>query len=162
MKRYNSWTLTEEEKSSPNIIFDKFLELKENNRLNHLKLKSYREKAEESQDNFVNRCRRQAQRRSLPEIERQERIIELIITSISIADFQKRRLKKDDTLTRKKTLHLDKTYEASSDHIKQPRSMQNTTCEATNFVMQAIGPLTRHWKAKKSPNKNVAKSCTQP
>ena len=59
-KRYNFWTLTEEEKKSPDIIFSKFSEEqkpKEKNGRNHLKSMSCREKAEKSLDDFVNRCR---------------------------------------------------------------------------------------------------------
>ena len=78
------WLLTEEEKRIPEIIFNKFieqLEPKENFRINRLKLMTYKQEAEESLDDFVNRCRRMTQRRSLTEHEQQQRIIELIIAS---------------------------------------------------------------------------------
>ena len=48
---------------------------------------TYKKEAEESLDDFVNRCRRTTQRCSLTEHEQQQRIIELIIASIPIADF---------------------------------------------------------------------------
>ena len=50
----------EEEKCTPEIIFNKFieqLEPKENFWINRLKLMTYKQEAEESLDDFVNRCR---------------------------------------------------------------------------------------------------------
>ena len=97
-KKYNTWLLTEEEKRTPEIIFNKFieqLEPKENFRINRLKLMTYKQEAEKSFDDFVNRCRRMTQRCSLTEHEQQWRIIELIIASTPIADFQKELLRKD-------------------------------------------------------------------
>ena len=60
LKKYNTWLLTEEEKCTPEIIFNKFieqLEPKEKFRINRLKLMTYKQEAEELLDNFVNRCR---------------------------------------------------------------------------------------------------------
>ena len=60
LKKYNTWLLTEEEKHTPEIIFNKFIEQlkpKENSRINYLKLMTYKQEAEESLDDFVNRCR---------------------------------------------------------------------------------------------------------
>ena len=75
-------------------------------------------------------------------------MIELIITNTPIADFQKERLRKDDTFSHEDTLNLSRTYEATRTHRKQSRSMQNTTNEATKIAMQAIGLPTYDWKAK--------------
>ena len=128
VKKYNRWLLTEEEKRSPEIIFNKLIEQierKENFRINRLKLMTYKQVAEESLDDFVNRCRRMTQRCSLTEHEQQQRITELIIASIPIADFQKELLRKDKTLTLEETVSIGKTYEASNIHIKQLRAMVN-------------------------------------
>ena len=65
LKKYNTWLLTEEEKRTHEIIFDKFiekLEPKENFRINRLKLMTYKQEAEESFDDFVNSCWRMTQR----------------------------------------------------------------------------------------------------
>ena len=51
LKKYNTWLLTEKEKRTPEIIFNKFiehLEPKENFRINCLKLMTYKKEAEES------------------------------------------------------------------------------------------------------------------
>ena len=60
LKKYNTWLLTEEEKHTPEIIFNVFIEQfepKENFRIIHLELMTYKQEAEESLDDFVNRCR---------------------------------------------------------------------------------------------------------
>ena len=82
------------------------------------------------------------QRYSLTEHEQQQWIIELIIASTPIADFQKELLRKDKTLTLEETFSIGKTYEASNIHIKQLRAMvNNNTVDNTN--MQAIRTPTR-------------------
>ena len=61
LKKYNTWLLMEEEKRTPEIIFNKFieqLEPKEKIRINRLKSITYKMEAEESLDNFVSRYRR--------------------------------------------------------------------------------------------------------
>ena len=113
------------------------LEPKENFRINRLKLMTYKQVAEESSDDFVNRCRRITQRCSLREHEQQQRIIELIIASTSIADFQKELLSKDKTLTLEKTVSIGKIYEAFNIHIKQLRAMVNNN-NVYNTNIQAI------------------------
>ena len=92
-----------------------------------MKLRTYKQKAEESLDDFVNRCRQLTQ----------QRIIELIIASTPIADFQKELLRKDKTLTLEETVSFGKTYKASNIHIKQLRAMvNNNNVDDTNI--QAI------------------------
>ena len=118
----------EEEKCTPEIIFNKFieqLEPKENFWINCLKLMTYKQEAEESLNDFVNRCKRMTQGCSLTEHVQQQRIMELIITSTPIADFQKELLRKDKTLTLEETVCIGKTYEASNIYIKQLRAMVN-------------------------------------
>ena len=77
---------------------------------------TYKQEAEESFDNFINRCRWMAQRCSLTEHEQQQQIMEFIIASTPIADFQKELLRKDNTLTLEETVSISKTYEASNIH----------------------------------------------
>ena len=132
-------------KRSPEIIFNKFieqLEHKENFRINHLKLMTYKQEAEESLDDFLNRCRRMTQRCSITEHEQQQCIIDLIIASTPIADFQKELLRKDKTLTLEGTVSIGKTYEASNIHIKQLRAMVNNN-NVDNTNIQAIRTPTR-------------------
>ena len=137
--------LTEEEKRTPEIIFNKFieqLEPKENFRINRLKLMTYKQEAEESLDDFVHRCKRMSQKCSLTEHEQQQRIIELIIASTPIADFQKELLRKDKTLTLEEIVSIAKTYEASNILFKQLRAMVNNN-NVDNTNIQAIRTPTR-------------------
>ena len=76
------------------------------------------------------------QRCSLTEHEQQQRIIELIIASTPIADFQKELLRKDKTLTLEETVSIDKTYEASSIHNKLRAMVNNNNVD--NTYIQAI------------------------
>ena len=74
---------------------------------------------------------------SLTEHEQQQRVIELIIASTPIADFQKELLRKDNSLTLKETVSIGKTYEASNIHIKQLRATVNNN-NVDNTNIQAI------------------------
>ena len=77
------------------------------------------------------------QRCSLTEHEQQQGILELIVASTPIADFQKELLRKDKTLTLEETVSIGKTYEASNIHIKQLRAMGNNN-NVDNTNIQAI------------------------
>ena len=88
------------------------------------------------------------QRCSLTEHEQQQRIIELIIASTPIADFQKELLRKDKTLTLEETVSIGKTYEASNIHIKQLRTMVNNN-NVDNTNIQAIRTPTRSTRSNK-------------
>ena len=66
--------------------------------------------------------------------EHEQRIIELIIASTPIANFQKELLRKDNTQTLEETVSIGKTYEASNIHIKQLRAMvDNNNVDNTNI-----------------------------
>ena len=97
---------------------------------------TYKQEAEESLGEFVNRCRWMTQKCSLTEHEQQQRIIELI-ASTPIADFQKELPRKDNTQTQEETVCIGKTYEASNIHIKQLRAMANNN-NVDNINIQAI------------------------
>ena len=60
LRRYNSWSLTEEERKDPGKIFEKFmeqLEPSENYRISRLKLMHLRQQQDENLDCFINRCK---------------------------------------------------------------------------------------------------------
>ena len=104
---------------------------------------TYKQEAEESLDDFVSRCRRMTQRCLLIEHEQQQQIIEFIIASTPIADFQKEWLRKDNSLTLEETVCIGKTYEASNIHIKQLRAMVNDNNNVDNTNIQVIRTPTR-------------------
>ncbi|KAK7096254.1 hypothetical protein V1264_005570 [Littorina saxatilis] len=63
LRRYNSWTLTDDDEQTPAAILKRFreqLEPSENFRVARLKLMAFRQGPSESLDNFVNKCKLQA------------------------------------------------------------------------------------------------------
>ena len=111
---------------------------------------TYKQEAEESLDDFVNRCRRMTQRCSLTEHEQQQRITELIIASTPIADFQTELLRKDNNLTLEETVSIGKTYEASNIYTKQLRAMVNNN-NVDNSNIQAIRTPSRSTMSNNCP-----------
>lgn len=155
LKKFNTWKLTDEEKRSPDTIFNKFLEHlepKENFRINRLKLMSYKQKQNETIDDFVNRCRQLTLKCSLTDTEQEQRIIELIIASTPIVEFQKELLRKDNTLTLDETIRIGKTYEATNAHIKQLREMLNTNNREHNSANTDIQAIKKYKQNRKTNN----------
>ncbi|KAK6175795.1 hypothetical protein SNE40_014185 [Patella caerulea] len=86
----------------------------------------YRQKADECLDDFVNRCNLQALKCEFSPAELNERIIEQLIASTPILDFQKEFLQKDKGFTMDQTLAFGRTYEAAESHIKGIQSIGAT------------------------------------
>ena len=97
LRRYNSRTLTDDERKNPGTIFDKFieqLEPSENYRISRLKLMHFRQRQDKNLDCFVNRCKLLALKCEFEGHELNERLIELVIAGTPIPDFQKELLDK--------------------------------------------------------------------
>ena len=117
LRRYNSWTLTDNERKNPGTIFEKFieqLEPSENYRIRRLKLMHFRQRQYENLDCFVNRCKLLALKCELEGNKLNERLIELVIAGTPIPDFQKELLGKNKTFTLDEATQLGRAYEASS------------------------------------------------
>ena len=128
LRRYNSWTLSEEDKKDPNKIFAAFeeqLEPLENYRISRLKLTHYRQTREECLDDFINRCKLQALKCDFVDDELNEHLIELIIASTPIADFQKELLNKPKGMKLHEAIALGRSYEASATHVKQLQQLHS-------------------------------------
>ena len=90
--------MSDSEKTDPDVIFEMFteqLEPSEHFRVCRLKLMHFRLKPNESLDEFVNRCKLLALKCEFSDSELAERLLELIIASTQIVDFQKELLQKD-------------------------------------------------------------------
>ena len=121
LRRFNSWTLTEEEEADPAIILQKSkeqLEPAENFRVSRLRLMGYSQRKDESLDDFVNRAKLQAQKCDFSTDEINERLLELIIAGTPDPDFRKSLLSKEKTFTLEDALKLGRTYEATAVHVK--------------------------------------------
>lgn len=84
LKRLNASGLSEDEKKVPGKLWDYFegqLKLNVNFRIHRLHLMQYRQKPDESIDDFVTRARTLAQKCQFTDAELNERLIELIIAS---------------------------------------------------------------------------------
>ena len=126
LRRYNCWTLTDEQQKQAKTILDKFeeqLEPQDNFRVCRLKLSKAMQRPDEQLDDFVNRCRQIAVKCEFSANEMEQRLLEQIIASTPIPDFQKDLLtkKKDFSLT--DALLLGRTYEASNAHIQALQSL---------------------------------------
>ena len=119
LRRYNCWELTKDQQQEVKIIFEKFteqLEPQENFRVCRLKLAKTMQQPTEKLDDFINRCRQIAIKCAFETKELEERLIEQIIASTPIPEFQKELLTKKAGFKLNDTLQLGRTYEASHAH----------------------------------------------
>ena len=126
LRRYNSWSLTEDERKDPGKIFEKFmeqLEPSENYRISRLKLMHFSQQQDENLDCFINRCKLLALKCEFEDNELNERLIELIIAGTPIPDYQKELLGKNKNFTLDEATQLGRAYEASASHVQQIRDM---------------------------------------
>lgn len=125
--RYNSWTLTEEEKKNHEYIWSRFEEQmnpSQNFRVARLKMHFfYQKQTNETLDEFLTRCRQQAQKCNFRADAMNERILEQIIASTPIQGFQKELLNKAKGYTVKDALKLGRSYEATEKCVQELKSM---------------------------------------
>ncbi|KAG1665367.1 hypothetical protein GQR58_019377 [Nymphon striatum] len=117
LRRYNTWSLSEEDKKSPEIIWQMFGEQIEppndNFRISRLKLSSLKQMPSESLDDFITRAKAIALKCDFTRPELDERLIELIICSTPITEFQKELLRKPKTFKLEETLSMGRIFEAT-------------------------------------------------
>ena len=78
LRRYNSWSLIEDERKDRGKIFEKFmeqLEPSENYQISRLKLMHFRQQQDENLDCFINRCKLLALKCEFEDNELNERLI---------------------------------------------------------------------------------------
>ena len=113
LKRFNSWNLSADDRKNPKTIWEKFeaqLEPSENFRVSRLKLRYYRQGKNESLDDFVNRCKLLTMKCKFTGKEMEERLIEQIIASTPLADYQKELLSKDEEYSQEDAIKLGLPY----------------------------------------------------
>ena len=94
LRRYNSWSFgNDADRRNSAVVWGKFLEQKEpqvNFRIAHFCLQNYLQKETENIDDFLARCRLQAQKcKFRDEREMEERIIDQIIAGTKFPELQK-------------------------------------------------------------------------
>ena len=130
LRRFNCWNLSEDDQKKPEVLFEHFeeqLEPQDNYRVCRLKLSSYSQKKDESIDDFVNRCRLLANKCKLSNTELDERLLELIIASTPISDFQRELLEKSDKFTLKEAVELGRKYEALDAYASEIQALNAAT-----------------------------------
>ena len=123
LQRFNSWLL---QSADPEVIFTCFrerLEPPDNFKISRLKLEKFHQSADESLDMFVNRCKLLANQCDFKEDELNERLVESIISSTPMAEFQKEMLNKPKGMKLCDT--LGRSHEASANHIRELQQLHS-------------------------------------
>ena len=144
IKKFNSWGLSEEEAKKPEEVWKRFKEYGEttqNFRIARLALRTVRQKtmgAEvESVEDFMGRCRLQAQLCNFEATELPERLIEQLIAGTAHADVQKELLSQDKNLTLEQAIQIAGRHEASLNHMKQLAETQKTPTASVSAVQKS-------------------------
>ena len=123
LKRFNSWGLSGDDAKNPAIIWQKFeeqLDPPENFRIARLILQKFKQSENETIDEFINKCKLQAQKCEFKDAnEVDDRIIDQLIYGVRYEDLQKEYLSKDKTLTLSDAIKLGRTFEASIAHMRK-------------------------------------------
>lgn len=135
LRMYNAMTLTDEEKKSSKIVFQKLseqIEPAEHFRVSRLKLMSMRQAKSESLDDFVTRAQLQAQKCVFDAAaELEERLIELIISSTPIEEFQRKLLEQEKGVKLADVVKMGRTFEATASHVEQLQTMAGSASIST-------------------------------
>ena len=120
LRRYNSWSFgNDADRHNPAVIWEKFLEQIEpqvNFRIARFCLQNYSQKETENIDDFLARCRLQAQKCKIrEEREMEERIIDQIIAEIKFPELQKQLLSKNEAVFMSEVFNTYRNYEASNE-----------------------------------------------
>ena len=161
LRRFNAWALSDEELKDPDIIFQRFveqLEPPENFRVCRLKLMQYRQGHEECLDDFVNRCKLLALKCDFSESELNERLLELIIASTPITDYQKELLLKDKGYKLCEAIRLGRTYEAADSNVKQLKDMCSPTQSNVNVIRGKMS-YSQGYNTKTTNGANTCYNC---
>lgn len=128
---FNSWTdeeLSEEDKKDPMKIMDRFkkhLEPKTNFRVERFQLQQFRQRENETCDDFLTSCRVQAKRCKFLDIEKDERIIEQLIWGTRYKKVQQALLKKEE-MTLNQAMNEARTHEATLAQMSKFSSAQES------------------------------------
>ena len=129
LRQYNSWSLgNDADRRIPAVIWGKFLEQIEpqvNFQIARFCLQNYSQKETENIDDFLARCRLQAQKcKFRDEREMEERIIDQIIAGTKFPELQKQLLIKNEAMSISEVLNTCRSYEASINYTRQMGELQ--------------------------------------
>ena len=162
LRRYNSLTLSEEDKKNPATILQKIeeqLKPAENFRVSRLRLMGLRQTSTESIDSFVTRAKEQAKTCDFEGDEADQRIIELIIAGTSDDDYRKELLTKPKTYKLDEALQLGRQYEATASHVKELHIMKSCASGGNIDAFKQRVPFKQIVPCKNCGGKHKPKSC---
>ena len=142
IQKFNSWGLSEADQKNPESVWQKFAEYGEtgqqNFRIARLALRTVKQKLvngeTETVEDFMGRCKMQAQLCDFKAEEIEERLIEQLIAGTVHTDVQKELLCQDKDLTLGKAMQIAGKHEASLNHMKQLAETQNTNIPGNSSV----------------------------
>ena len=152
LRIYNSWTLSENDKADPNVVWKKFeshIEPKVNFRVQRFYLQKYSQSETESIDDYMARCKLQALKCKFSQNEAEERLIEQLIVGTNLSELQKELLGTDDKLTLEQALNIGRTHEASISHMSQLQGVQ--TRQADIHYVKTGGKTSCYFCARSHP-----------
>ena len=136
LKRINASGLSDNDKEDPDklwLLFENQLKIKVNFRIHRLELSRYRQKADESIDDFVGRCRAKAKDCDFEKAELSERVIELVIKSTPFDSYQKELLEKIKGYPLEDLVTVGRRYEAIAEG-----GQRLTNIDRTNVNVDAV------------------------
>ncbi|CAE1227211.1 unnamed protein product [Acanthosepion pharaonis] len=134
LRRYNSWSMTDDDRKDPQKIFSAFmeqLELATNQHVCRLKLSKYQQKPTETMDIFVNRCRLFAKKCDFTANEVNKCLVELLIASTPIPELQKELLNKPKGYKIEEAVKLACSHEALAVYVSKLHQLQGSPQIAT-------------------------------
>ena len=142
LRRYNSWGLTDVDKSKPKVVWEHFekaiVKPSENFCVARLYLRRCKQEEKESIDDFTARCKIQAFKCSFRgDDEISNRVIEQIIDGTRHMEVQKELLGKPKTLTLEQALDEGRKHEASVSHMKQLAEAQGSAKTDVHFIKKS-------------------------
>ena len=121
---FNTWGLTDEQLKDPNNIWEKIseqIEPPENFCIHRMEFQRFRQRDDESVDDFYTCCKSKAMECKF-QIEAEQKVL---ISSAKYAEVQKKLLGKDDKLKLSEALDIVRTHKATSSYMTQFQSIYN-------------------------------------
>ena len=143
LRRLNASGLTATEKNDPDTLWSFFegqLKLNVNFRIHHLELMQFRQKADESIDDFITMARTQALKCDFTDAERDERLLELFIASTPFDSFRRDLLGQEKRYKLSDALAEGRRYEALTAGSQQAQSLGHPGQPPSINAIQARNP----------------------
>ena len=137
LRMFNTWGLSDEQLKDPKNIWSKFSEQivpTENFRIHRLELSEFRQRHDETFDDFYTRCKSKALKcECTDEKEVEEKIIETITAGIRYPSVKKDLLSKSKDFTLKDCLDICRRHEATVSHMARYSALAGQSKDSSNI-----------------------------